>query len=159
MLKDKKDLRKRLFVDPKVQGALVARVALYWVVCLFAITITLLCWSMFIGPARKPWTHLDNMWFHYGPALIASLLLLPLVLVDILRVSNRFAGPLLQLRRSMRELAAGKPVKPIRFRKGDFWQEFAEEFNAVAARVQGPSASPTCDEEEESELIGSADAS
>ena len=158
MSNDKKHLRKHLFVDPKVQGALVTRVAVYWVVCLFTMTVMLLCWNMLTGPARMPWTHLDNMWFHYGPALIASLLLVPLVMIDIVRVSNRFAGPLLRLRRLMRDLAAGKPVEPIHFRNNDFWQEIAEEFNAVAARVQGSSASPT-PEEEEPELVGSADAS
>jgi hypothetical protein len=134
---DKKSLRKHLFVDPKVQGALVARVITYWAVCLVTITLMLLCWRIVTGPARMFYTHLDDMWFQYGPAVIASLLLLPLVIVDIIRLSNRFAGPLVRLRRSMRALARGEHVQPIKFRQGDFWQEFADEFNAVAARVQG----------------------
>jgi hypothetical protein len=128
--------RKQLFVDPKVQGALVLRVLLYWVVCLITITLMLLCWSILRTP-RMFYTHLDDMWFHYGPAMIASFLLLPMVVVDVIRVSNHFAGPLVRLRRSMRALARGEHVKPVKFREGDFWQEFAEEFNAVAARVQG----------------------
>ena len=59
------------------------------------------------------------------------------------------AGPLVRLRRSMRALARGEHVEPIKFREGDFWQEFAEEFNAVAARVQGerPQDEPTLREE------------
>ena len=127
--------RKQIFVDPKVQGALVFRVIAYWVVCVMTIAIMLLCWRMLTGPARMPLTHLDDMWFHFGPALIASFILLPLVIYDIVRISNRFTGPLFRLRRSMRELAAGKDVKPIRFRQGDFWQDLAEDFNAVARRV------------------------
>lgn len=143
-------LRKQLFVDPKVQGALVIRVVLYWVVCLITITLMLLCWSILRTP-RIFYTHLDDMWFHYGPALVASFILLPMVVVDIIRVSNRFAGPLVRLRRSMRALARGDHVEPIRFREGDFWQEFADEFNAIAARVQGetPTAEPTCHEHQE----------
>jgi len=141
-------IRKQLFVDPKVQGALVLRVLLYWAVCLVTVTLMLLCWSIVRTP-RLFYTHLDDMWFHYGPALIASFVLLPMVMIDIIRVSNRFAGPLVRLRRSMRALARGEHVEPIRFRQGDFWQEFAEEFNAVAARVQGerPSAESTLGEE------------
>jgi hypothetical protein len=140
--------RKQLFVDTKVQGALVLRVLLYWLVCLITITLMLLCWSIIRTP-RMFYAHLDDMWFHYGPALIASLVLLPMVVVDIIRVSNRFAGPLVRLRRGMRALARGEHVEPIKFRQGDFWQEFAEEFNAVAARVQGESskAEPTLREE------------
>jgi len=131
----KKHLRKRLFVDPKVQGALVVRVVCYWLICLVTITLMLLCWRIITGPARMFYTHLDDMWFHYGPALVASLVLLPLVIVDIVRLSNRFAGPMLRLRRSMGELAQGRPVEPISFRDGDFWQDFAKEFNSVLARV------------------------
>ncbi len=131
----KKHLRKRLFVDPKVQGALVVRVVCYWMICLVTITLMLLCWRIVTGPARLFYTHLDDMWFHYGPALVATLLLLPLVIVDIVRLSNRFAGPMLRLRRSIRALARGEYVEPITFREGDFWQEFAEEFNGVLGRV------------------------
>ena len=76
------------------------------------------------------------MWYYYGAALVASLLLLPIVLIDIVRLSNRFAGPLVRLRRSMRALARGEKVQPIHFRGSDFWQEFADEFNAIAARLQ-----------------------
>jgi hypothetical protein len=140
--------RKQLFVDPKVQGALVLRVLLYWTVCLVTMTLMLLCWSIVRTP-RMFYTHLDDMWFHYGPALIASFILLPMVIVDIIRVSNRFAGPLMRLRRSMRALARGEHVEPIKFRRGDFWREFAEEFNAVVARVQreGATAEPALQEQ------------
>lgn len=137
-----KFMRKQIFVDPKVQGALVFRVIAYWVVCVVTISVMLLCWRILTGPARTPFAHLDNMWFHFGPALIASFILLPLVIYDIVRISNRFTGPLFRLRRSMRELANGEDVKPIRFRGGDFWQDLAEEFNAVARRVRDGQAQP-----------------
>jgi hypothetical protein len=133
-----KQVRRQLFVDPKVQGALVLRVLLYWVVCLITITLMLLCWNVLRTP-RMFYTFLDDMWLQYGPALLASFLLLPVVVVDIIRLSNRFAGPLFRLRRCMRALARGEHVEPIRFREGDFWRDFAEEFNAVLARVQGES--------------------
>ncbi|NUQ61971.1 MAG: hypothetical protein HUU20_05760 [Pirellulales bacterium] len=154
-MSDKKKMRKQLFVDAKVQGALVLRAVLYWGVCLITITLMLLCWRILTGPARMFYTHFDDMWFHYGPAAVASLLLLPLVIVDIVRLSNRFTGPLLRLRRSMRELARGEHVEPIHFRDGDFWQEFADEFNAVLARVQRPAtAGPEPRREEELEVVG-----
>jgi hypothetical protein len=132
----KKHVRKQIFVDAKVQGALVVRVAVYWGLCLLTLSLTLLVWRILTGPARIFYTHFDDIWYYYGAAFVASLLLLPIVLFDIVRLSNRFAGPLVRLRRSMRALARGEDVQPIHFRGSDFWQEFADEFNAIAARLQ-----------------------
>ena len=38
------DMRRFIFVDPKIQGALVVRVALYWIMCLVTVGLMLLCW-------------------------------------------------------------------------------------------------------------------
>src|SRR5512133_3372542 len=153
----KKVLRKRLFVDYKVQGALIVRVLIYWLACLFTLTLMILCWRTITGPARMFYTHFDDMWFQFGPALIGSLLLMPLVVYDIVRLSNRFVGPLLRLRRSMRALATGKEVAPLEFREGDFWRDFAHEFNAIADRMnklnQAASSANSDDEEEELDAV------
>ena len=45
-------LRKRFFVDYRVQGALIVRVVLYWLTCLLAIMFLLLGWGMVAGPVR-----------------------------------------------------------------------------------------------------------
>ena len=128
--------RKRLLVDPAVQGALIGRVAVYWFVCLITIFFLLMCWNIITGPARLPWRQLDSMWFHYGPVFVASLFILPIVLVDILRVTNRFAGPMYRVRRVMREVTAGKPAEKVQFREEDFWKDFADELNALMAEVE-----------------------
>jgi hypothetical protein len=154
----KKNMRKQFFVDPRVQGALVLRVVFYWFMCLLTVTLMLLCWRIVTGPARLFYTHFNDMWFFYGPAAIASLLLVPLVVIDVVRLSNRFVGPLVRLRRAMRALARGENVEPIEFRGDDFWQEFAGEFNAVLARVQEPKREDhdsTVEEQEEPVPAGS----
>ena len=129
-------VRKHLLVDRRVQGGLILRVLLYWVTCLISLVLLLLCWRVTTGPLQLFQTHLTEMWAQYAPAMIGSLLLLPIVVLDMLRVSNRFAGPLVRLRGAMARLARGEKVKPIRFRDGDYWQEFAEEFNRLLARIQ-----------------------
>lgn len=148
--------RKKLFVDPKVQGALVLRGVVYWLFALLAITLLLLCWRVWAVPGRPFAFHFDHLWFFYAPALFASLLLLPVVLMDIIKLSSRFVGPLVRLRNGMRALARGERVAPIRFRKGDFWQEFAQEFNAVAARLNQLQSDRDSTESEEEELAGSS---
>lgn len=128
--------RWRLFVDWRVQGALVGRAILYWFACLATIVLMLVCRQVIIGPAQPLVEHFRLVLEQLRPAMVASLVLLPLVLVDIVRMSNRFAGPLVRLRRSMQELAEGQPVEPLQFRRDDFWREVAEQFNALLARVQ-----------------------
>ncbi|MBI2825180.1 MAG: hypothetical protein HYX69_10885 [Planctomycetia bacterium] len=128
--------RKRLFVDPKVQGALLFRAFLYWAFCIVIVTSMLICWRILTGPARMFYTHFDDLWFHYAPALVTSALLLPFILFDTVRISNRFVGPIYRLRSCMRQLARGEHVNPIKFRKDDFWREVADEFNEILAIVQ-----------------------
>jgi len=136
--------RRRYFVDRGVQGTLMLRAALYWGCCLLIVTLVLLTWQIVTGPSRIFYTQFDNLWFRYGPALVVSLCLLPLVLVDVVRLSNRFAGPAYRLRRAMRQLAHGEKVQPITFRQGDFWKEFADDFNRIAARLE--KAQQQCEE-------------
>lgn len=139
--------RRQLFVDRKVQGALVVRAIGYWFFCLLTMALGLMLWRLWTGPARLFYLQFDEMWHWYGPAAVASLFVLPLVIVDIVRMSNRFAGPLYRLRRELRKLADGQPVRAIKFRDGDFWMEFADEFNAVAQRldllITNPAPTPT----------------
>lgn len=161
-MKAKKGTRKHLFVDPKVQGSLINRVVLYWVMCLVTLTLMILCWRIMTGPARIFYTHFDDMWFQFGPAVIGSILLLPLVIFDIVRMSNRFVGPLIRLRRSLRALARGEEVAPLEFREGDFWQDFAQEFNTVAELMHKLNQNASReyidnDEEEYEALVGTYD--
>jgi signal transduction histidine kinase len=132
--------RSQIFVDSRVQGALMLRAVLYWAFCLLTMTIMILVWRTLTGPSRMFYTHFDDMWHQFGPAVIASILLLPIVVIDSIRLSNRFAGPMLRLRRAMRNLAAGEHVPPVHFRDADYWQEFADEFNTLAARVEALTA-------------------
>ncbi len=132
--------RRHYFVDAKLQGALVARVVLYLVVVMFDIGATFAFWRLITPQIRLLSPHWEALWFEYGLAAVVALLLLAVVITDIIRFTNRFVGPILRLRRSMRAVARGEHVEPIRFRHNDFWQELADEFNAVLARVQQPTA-------------------
>ena len=75
------------------------------------------------------------------------------MMYDIIRLSNKFVGPMYRLKANMRALAEGHRVEPIRFRDGDFWHDFAKEFNALAARVQ-PSRESAEENETESQPAG-----
>ena len=127
--------RRQYFVDPKVQGALLLRLVFYWAICISALSVLLVAWQVFTGPPRMFYAHFNAAWLQLGPAMIAAALLLPVVGIDLVRMTNRFVGPMYRLRREMRALADGQKIRPVHFRKGDFWQECADEFNKVAQRV------------------------
>jgi hypothetical protein len=129
--------RRRLLVDAKLQGALLSHVALYWLYCLLSVTMVALVWIVFV---KRPPTSADlfqQLWENFGPALLGSILLLPLVLLDCLRVSNRLAGPMLRLRREMKALANGEVACPVQLRDGDFWLDFAQDWNQLLAQQTG----------------------
>ena len=135
--------RRQYFVDPKVQGAIVVRCLMYWGACLLTTFVMLFFWSLLNGPARFSWMTIDQLWFNYGPAFIASLLMLPLVLWDILKMTNRFAGPVLRLRRELKKLGNGEHVNPLFFREGDYWRDVAADFNRLVVRVKELEAKET----------------
>lgn len=71
-------------------------------------------------------------WF---PFLLA-LLIVPIGIRDSFRFSNRIAGPMMRLKRSMVDLAAGHPVRPIQFRPGDFFTDTVDSFNRLVQDYQ-----------------------
>lgn len=87
-------------------------------------------------PDQPLLSHMDQVWPIFGPVLITSLLIVPLILLDTVRLSNRFAGPMLRMRQTMRLLSEDRKVYPIHFRDNDFWGGFADDFNQMLARVE-----------------------
>jgi hypothetical protein len=138
--------RRQLFVDRAVQGGLILRCLLYWITCLATTFVMLFFWSLLTGPARLSWMTVDQLWFQYGPAFVASALLLPLVVWDLLKMSNRFAGPVLRLRRELKKLARGEHANPVFFRRQDCWRDLADDFNRVLMRVKELEAKEARDE-------------
>ena len=133
--------RRSLFViDHEVQGALMMRVAFYWLFCLLSIVLMVVCWNIYTGPSR-PFAELFlDIYHRYGTAMIASLILLPIVMMDVARMSNRFVGPVVKLRAALKEVAEGRPAQPLNFRDQDYWRGLATDFNRAAGRLVQNSA-------------------
>jgi hypothetical protein len=127
--------RRRFYVDSKVQSVLIGRVILYWILSTLLLGIITVCWMVITDPLKMSYLEHIDMWFFVGPICVVSVMVLPLIVIDVIRISNRFVGPILRLRRSMRDLAQGKNVDPITFRRDDFWRDFADDFNAVRAHL------------------------
>jgi hypothetical protein len=127
--------RRQVFVDRNVQGGLMLRVAGYWFFCLISVLMMVMVWTVFTGPRMSGGDLLSTLWTRYAPALVASLLLLPLVVCDAVKFSHRFAGPIVRLRGAFRRIARTGRCDQIQFREGDFWHDLADEFNRAQNRL------------------------
>jgi hypothetical protein len=124
--------RKQLFLD-RVQSVLIMRVISYWLFCLLAGMLMACLWLAWSDPPASSGEMLNRVLHTYGPVFAATLIVVPLVVVDVLRLSNRFVGPAHRLRQALKQAAEGQAVRPIQFRENDFWRDAADNFNRALA--------------------------
>jgi len=86
--------------------------------------------------------HAQQVWWTHGPFLLVMFFLLPVFILDTIKLSHRFAGPIYRLRNTVRSLANGEEFRPLKFREVDFWQGLAEDFNVMVARLKGEVVDP-----------------
>lgn len=130
--------RKRLYIDPQVQGALLRRTFFYWAFGVLGLLGLLTVWEVFQDPRLTLGEAFYDCLVQNIPVLVISLILLPIVMYDTLKTSNRVTGPLYRLRQEMKKLASGQgeEVHPLRFRDGDFWGDLADEYNRILNQVR-----------------------
>lgn len=132
---NKKRIRRRYFVEPRLQAALIQQSIWYW--AWTSVTFGLVILFCRIAPALLSGNDdpTGNIWYHLGPYLLASILLIPIILWRSIRFSHRFAGPMVRVRRSLKELAQGKSIPELHFRERDFWQDIAGDINDLSVTI------------------------
>jgi hypothetical protein len=150
--------RGRLYVDKDVQRALVVQLVRHWALFVAVLTGILLALDSLAAPQQSFGDHFRALWNRHAPLLVTIVALFPVFVYDSFKLSNRFAGPILRLRKRMQEAAAGEPVEPLQFRPGDYWQDLAENFNVLAERLEandrGRHKQGQAAGEEAAELVG-----
>lgn len=150
--------RRIYLVDKKVQGALLVRAARYWVLSLLVTGgLSILGW-MFIAPGVPVLielrSYLPALLAGFAISLLASLVVLPVILYDLTRMSNRFAGPMYRLGQTMQRAASGERVSAVHFRDQDYWQGLADAFNQLNERLQEQEKTITkLESQQESEFL------
>jgi hypothetical protein len=124
-------------VDREVQSSLAKRIVLHWFVLMFATALGILAWTRLIEAPTEPWESVLNISLgHLTPVVITFLVMLPMFIKDSLSLSNRFAGPIVRVKRALADFADGKSIEPVEFRHGDFWKSLAHEVNRVTNRAE-----------------------
>ena len=129
--------RKKSYVDPQVQGALVRRLVIHWVSYVSVAAAVAFCLQVLSNPVQPLGEHIQKAWWTHGLFLLVLVFLLPVFVLDSIKLSNRFAGPIYRLRRTIHNIAQGDPPPRLKFRDFDFWQGIAQDFNLMIDRLSG----------------------
>lgn len=137
--------RRQWINHQPVQGALLRHTLLTWFTALAVWALVGSAWDWL-------WAGQSSWWGRaFAVTLISAAFGLPLILLRLIRLTNRFVGPVHRLKLSLRRLARRDAVQPIRFRQTDFGHELADAFNELLqswpAELGGPapgaSSAPT----------------
>ena len=128
--------RKKNYVDSKVQGALLRRIVSHWFMFFFVAGFCIIMLQTLLGDSNLPvWDRIKHQTGEFTFFALVMAALFPAFMLDTVRFSNRFVGPIGRLRRHLRQLSQGDTSK-CKFRDDDFWIEVSDEFNTVANLVE-----------------------
>jgi hypothetical protein len=147
------DERKKVWIDA-IQTRLFVRLALYWFISQVCLWNLVFIWRLVQEGPGKPLEQYGQFLQDFAPAILGTLLLVPVLAWDSVSIAHRVVGPLYRLRRAMQDLANGQAVWPLRLREGDFLTELRDDFNRMLETLQRqgvPVLKPAQPEEEKSE--------
>jgi hypothetical protein len=133
--------RTRLWVDSPLQWRLMGRLTLYLVACSLVLFHVAFFYDILANLPevlnRGVLEFYVDFFARQTPLYIALIVVLPIFLYDMIKFSNRFAGPLYRFRRTMEAMIAGKPVTPVKIRKRDLHRDWLPTFNALIGKWNG----------------------
>src|SRR3954454_8916784 len=127
--------RKKKFIDSNVQGALSRRIILHWLIFMLVTSVVAFVLQVLSDPFRGLSSHFKELWWSQGPFFLVMLFLLPVFVMDAIKLSHRFVGPIFSLRRAIQSIGKGETPRKLKFRQLDFWQDLAEDYNAMLSTL------------------------
>lgn len=128
-------LRQRVWIDRNVQGALVIRVILYWVIAAIYLVGGMACSQFYSHPSWTASQHFSKLYGEIWPWAPTAILILPLVIFDVIRLSNWFVGPIYRLRQHLQLLINDSYCRGLAFRDDDYWRDLAQPINVLQAEI------------------------
>lgn len=151
----RKQKRNTKYVNSLLQGHLMWRMAMYWLIYNGALIgviaggkLMTFIPDMIAGKSSFSFgQYCSDFMGESRTLMIAMAVFCPLLIWDMLKFSHRIAGPLYRFRKTMEDHVNGEPLKPAKLRDGDLLGDFQGVFNEFVAYVneQNPnlSDSPT----------------
>lgn len=150
----KVDNRKTAVVNKPVQHMLAGRVVLHFFIFLCAGSMFGVVNQFLLNPFAGVKENLTVFLRHSAPFLLAFVCLIPIFIRDTLTLSNRIAGPMHNLRKTIQShLNGDRDIQPLRFRKKDFWPDLPAAFNAMIAESGRADSVATSEQQEGQDLV------
>lgn len=132
---EQNDRRQKGALRLPIQKVIAFRLVVHWfAAAIVAIVLTLIL-QFFTNPTLGAEERATLRALTWGPMALAFLAAAPIAALDMARFSHSLAGPIVRLKRVVGELADGKRVPPVKFRKNDHWHDLAAEFNRLNDEV------------------------
>jgi hypothetical protein len=139
---------RRLWVNRRLQGTLAVRLLIHWTAFIVVAFSLMFTYHFLADPLQPARVHLQRVFAAHFHFLAVALVMLPAFIYDSLQISNRFAGPIVRVRRLVQGIGTGEPVERLAFRKGDFWHELSRDINAMLDRLEATGAITTIPDDE-----------
>jgi methyl-accepting chemotaxis protein len=130
-----RDERNKVWIH-SVQTRLFVRLGAYWLISQITLWNLVFLWRLWQEGSGNPLDQYGRFLADFAPALVGSLVLLPILVWDTIRFGHRVVGPIYRFRQTMRAIAAGEAVRPIKLRKDDFLGEVRDDFNHMLETLQ-----------------------
>ena len=128
--------RRRFFIARPIQGALVIRFVGYWAAyCLLSLLVGITI-TYFGNVITGSQNGIRESLKDQIPFLISAFVLMPILVNDLVRFSQRFTGPICHLQNEIRRFNSGDEVKPVQFRSTDYWQDLPADFNEFTQKTR-----------------------
>lgn len=124
-----------LILDKRVQTTLAVRASLYWIACVTYFAVVLFFTQIMYNPKVALGDHIRSYLLDMIQWVPAILLLLPLVIYDMLRVSQRILVPVEEVRQGLSVLATGKVPDPIPCSEEEFNHSLMQTYNEIRDSV------------------------
>ena len=134
--KPQRKKRKQTYIDSHVQGSLLRRICAHWLIFFFVAALAIILLQSLLGdPSQSLTQRLQTEIGEFSFMGIVMISLFPAFMLDTIRFSNRFVGPIARVRRHLRQLGTGDTQR-CSFRDNDFWADLADDFNVAAELVE-----------------------
>ena len=144
MMAAKDSRRKKEFVNKKIQGKLLVRLAVYWIVyhvmlwhAMFLYRFMHYRGELLAGGRSLSFSQLYSQFVetHFS-LIVCAVLVFPVILWDMLKLTHKVAGPLVRFQHALRQLGRGEYVERISLRKGDLLTDYQDAFNEFLDQTQ-----------------------
>jgi methyl-accepting chemotaxis protein len=157
-MNDFKSRRNQIYIGGNLQGGLVKRIAICWVLYhvvlfngLFAVAYLEGVNPAVDGDGPSLVERYESFAWQNRLLIFGALAAGPVLIWDVIRCTHRVAGPLVRLENTLLRMAKGETIREIKFRDGDWVGSLERALNAyltsrlaaVAVETQAESAAPT----------------